>query len=198
MYTIRKIPFCVFFIFLSFVSIQCKKTAPPPNILPSITREGKNTFGCKVNGEIWIPFFRCKYMGGSCKELGFDVYHNASMTKLPVYFTLGVQKLTYDSSSTSFVIYTDGQQINHTGNVIDSLHILFFTDSMAYVNYFHPDSHSPRYFNIETLDTVNNIVSGSFAFTLYGNRSSDNALDSLTVTEGQFDFQIGEFSKCSN
>ena len=68
---------------------------------------------------------------------------------------------------------------------------------MEYVNYYIPDPQSARYFNIETLDTVNNIVSGKFAFTLYGNHV-DGKLDSVTVTEGQFDFQIGDYSKCSN
>jgi len=32
---------------------------PPPvvdyTVLPRITQEGKNTFGCKVNGEVWMP-----------------------------------------------------------------------------------------------------------------------------------------------
>jgi len=119
-------------------------------------------------------------MGGSCKELGFDVYHNASMTKLPVYFTLGVQKLTNDSSSTTFVIYTDGQQINHTGNVIDSVLVVYETDNDEYGNLW-PGPKSGA-FNITKLDTVNNIMSGIFSFTLY-----DNSGDSVIVTDGRFD-----------
>ena len=39
----------------------CKKeVADPgssnPNVLPPLTHEGKNTFGCKVNGEVWVAY----------------------------------------------------------------------------------------------------------------------------------------------
>jgi hypothetical protein len=30
--------------------------AEPENVLPPITQEGANTFGCKVNGEVWLPY----------------------------------------------------------------------------------------------------------------------------------------------
>ena len=33
----------------------CKKEEPNPDSLPPITQEGKNTFGCYINGEVWVP-----------------------------------------------------------------------------------------------------------------------------------------------
>ena len=33
-----------------------------PELLP-ITMEGKNTFGCKINEEIWIPFAKIQVSG---------------------------------------------------------------------------------------------------------------------------------------
>jgi hypothetical protein len=44
--------------------LSCQKEPAPTatpieiidyNVLPPITHEGKNTFGCKVNGEVWVP-----------------------------------------------------------------------------------------------------------------------------------------------
>ena len=43
------------------VMFSCKKevTNPDssnPNVLPPLTHEGKNTFGCLVNGEVWVAY----------------------------------------------------------------------------------------------------------------------------------------------
>jgi hypothetical protein len=53
------------FICCSLLFHSCTKTPDEPepdptptpctNCLPPITTEGKNTFGCKVNGKIWLP-----------------------------------------------------------------------------------------------------------------------------------------------
>lgn len=39
-----------------FFVFACKKNPPvePADELPALTHEGKNTFGYKVNGEIWV------------------------------------------------------------------------------------------------------------------------------------------------
>jgi len=36
------------------VSCQQEEIAPPE--LPPITQEGANTFGCLINGEVWLPY----------------------------------------------------------------------------------------------------------------------------------------------
>jgi hypothetical protein len=43
------------------LGLACQKQPPPGpevidyNVLPPITQEGKNTFGCKIDGEVWVP-----------------------------------------------------------------------------------------------------------------------------------------------
>ena len=180
---------------LLFMQISCKKSDDTVQTPP----KAKNTFSCKINGVLWEPYWRCADLAtAGMAELNSTI-KSAGAATLPLY--INVQMGNSKLGQTTFLLQDPlpgGRYIYHTGNVIDSMGISFFTDSMGYFNYYIPDRHSPRYFNIETLDTVNHIVSGSFAFTFYGNRPSDNSLDSLLVTEGQFNFQIGEFSKCSN
>jgi hypothetical protein len=181
---------------LLFIHISCKKTNKDPaqTILKS-----KNIFSCKINGILWVPYWPCSELAAGAAEMNYSIKPADGVHKLP--FMLNAQLGNITLGRTVFLLQQNpvsiGNTINHTGNVIDSLHILYITDSIEYINYFVPDRQSARYFNIETLDTVHNIVSGNFAFTLYGN-NSHGGLDSVTITEGQFDFQIGEFSKCSN
>jgi hypothetical protein len=182
---------------LLLIHISCKKSDDSVQTPP----KAKNTFSCKINGVLWEPYWRCAELAtAGMAELHSTIQSADGNHALPLY--VNVQMGNSKLGKTVFLLQQDpppiGTYIHHTGNVIDSLHIQYITDSMAYINYFFPDRHSARYFNIETLDTVNHIISGSFAFTLYGNRPSDNALDSVAVTEGQFDFEIGEFSRCSN
>lgn len=42
-------------ILIFLCSPQCKKTVDELSKLPPITQEGKNTFGCLVNGKAWTP-----------------------------------------------------------------------------------------------------------------------------------------------
>ncbi|MBL0190536.1 MAG: hypothetical protein IPQ18_04090 [Saprospiraceae bacterium] len=56
-------------IILSLAS-SCKKEKMP-DALPPITTEGKGTFGCKINGEIWIPKTQDEFLGNN-----FDLYVN--------------------------------------------------------------------------------------------------------------------------
>ena len=179
--SVRKIPFhsCYGFLFLLLLSnTHCKKTPPPPNILPPVTQEGKNTFGCKVNGEIWIPYATCNiFYGERCKELGFQVFQRDTLHKLPISFYLGSKS---ETDSSSFIIYTLASNISQTGNIIDSVVLLFFKNANQF--YHYPPSHASGVFNITKLDSVDNIMAGIFSFTLY-----DSNNDSVVISDGRFD-----------
>jgi hypothetical protein len=181
---------------LLFLNISCKKTNKDTVQSPPVS---KNIFSCKVNGILWVPYWPCVDLAvAGMAEMNYSIKPADGVHTLP--FALNAQLGNISLGRTTFLLQQNpppgGHYIQQPGNVVDSLGILYITDSMEYVNYSITGRQSPRYFNIETLDTVNKIVSGKFAFTLYGNHV-DGRLDSVTVTEGQFDFQIGEFSKCS-
>ena len=110
-------------------------------------------------------------------ELDFEVFHIDTLHKLPISFYLETENNT---DSSGFEMLTFGTNIMQTGNIIDSVDLVFFKLGSQYYN--HPPNHSSGVVNITKLDTVNNIISGIFAFTLY--KSTD---DSVAVTDGRFD-----------
>lgn len=170
---------CYGFLFLLLISnTRCKKSATPPNIPPPVTEEGKNTFGCKVNGKIWRPYATCHaFWGRQCLELGFEVYPGDTLHKLPMSFVLQTESNT---DSSGFLMYTYASNITQTGNIIDSVNLMFFKLGNQYYN--HPPNHSSGVVNVTKLDTVNNIMAGTFSFTLYNSTN-----DSVVVSDGRFD-----------
>jgi hypothetical protein len=182
-WTARRVSSLAYYGFLFLLlgsNTHCRKSSPPPNILPPVTQEGKNTFGCKVKGEVWIPYFHCTVFTGSCKELGFSVYHSDTTHQLPLYFSLSTRRATSDTTFSSFDLYSVGA-INKTGNVIDSVVILYHAlGSSEYYRY--PPSNTSGVLNFTKLDTINRIIAGTFSFTLYNTWN-----DSVVVTDGRFD-----------
>ncbi|HUZ58957.1 MAG TPA: hypothetical protein VMU83_09260, partial [Hanamia sp.] len=51
-----------------FFALAAKKNLPP-NVLPPITQTGANTFGCKINGVVWVPYFQCSAFTSPCSEM---------------------------------------------------------------------------------------------------------------------------------
>ena len=88
--------------------------------------------------------------------------------------------------------------IYHLGNIVDSLRIEYaISPASFYYSYYYADRNASRYFNIDKLDTLNKIVSGTFAFTLYSSDNNSNP-DSVVIMEGRFDLKIDAYSRCSN
>ena len=164
---------------LLLVNIHCKKTVPPSNILPPATQDGKNTFGCRVNGEVWTPYYSCGLIQlfTQCKELQSMMVRVDSSINLPMDLTLSASREIVQGSFSGFNI---GVRISRTGNLIDSAIVLYAQQSGEY--YRHPPGDSTGILNLTKLDTVNRIISGTFAFRLYNTWG-----DSVTVTDGRFD-----------
>src|SRR5690606_24956256 len=60
-------------LFLIFAMPSCeteplKKNKPPNPILPPITTEGKNTFGCLVDGKPYVPLRKQQFKSAFIKE----------------------------------------------------------------------------------------------------------------------------------
>ena len=172
---------CWLLLILLFTSLHCKKSPPPPIILPAVSQEGKNIFGCKVNGEIWIPYFQCTVFTGPCKELGIDVYSHDTLSFLPLNFILTVRNTAgSDTSFSSFDMYTVGAGISGTGNIIDSVKLIYTNRLTQYSNL--SPNRTTGVLNLTKLDSINHIMSGNFSFTLYNVNG-----DSVVVSDGRFD-----------
>lgn len=182
---ISPLTFYLCLILFCITGIQCKKSAPTPNILPPITREGLNTFGCLVNGQPWSPYATCNiFFGQPCKELAFKVYQLDSMHKFPIEFYLEAGRTSGTMAYSSFMIHAPyPPSVVKTGNIIDSLQIIYDKDTSSFFHF--PGDLNSGSFNITKLDTANMIVAGTFSFIL---RNSGG--DSVVITEGRFDVKF--------
>ncbi|MBS1947911.1 MAG: hypothetical protein JST47_09105 [Bacteroidetes bacterium] len=66
---------------------SCKKSVAEPQ-LPPITQTGANTFGCKVNGKVWVPYWPCDHTSLGSTELRYWVMPVNTNSALPVQFAL--------------------------------------------------------------------------------------------------------------
>ena len=160
---------------------SCKKEVTDANGLPPATQTGANTFSCLINGKVYIPgntsLFNAPiqsdyihFGGGYHFRLVGTYGHSTSITSIGI-FTESLNlvegesiKLSSDSSNTSGIAYahrTIGLIVYHT--------------------------QLPRYSGsllITHLDTINQIVSGTFWFNVI---TFDSSNDTITVTNGRFD-----------
>jgi hypothetical protein len=165
------------FLAYSFNSCSLFSEAEPTE-LPPITQEGKNTFGCKVNGKVWIPNgfsngFSAPtppvylYFKKRCDDRG-----NCQTYKTWI-FKLSATK-TGDNEETFFVVaysmYLDG--------TTDDLSATFRNKDTGY----GVDINQPNAFKISRLDTAAAVIAGTFYFT-----GTDSKGNKITVTDGRFD-----------
>lgn len=173
-------------IFLSLLLTTCRKSKDKiASILPPITQEGKNTFGCKINGEVWAPYYPCQPFSNPCLEMSVAVGNTSATDPLPLYISLNLAR--QEDGKTSY--FNIGFPVKGTGNVYDSL----FLDFLSSTGISHKNNFETGKFEITKFDTINHIISGEFAFKL---RST--LPDSIVVTDGRFDLKLGSVCKCSH
>ncbi|GAA0874932.1 hypothetical protein GCM10009118_13400 [Wandonia haliotis] len=166
----------------------CKKeVADPdsfnPNVLPPLTHEGKNTFGCKVNGEVWgigAPYTISGpvaldgsytlstgrfYLKGTLKTDGGDIFENVRIRANEVY-SVGEYNMGISSDQvTGFSDYSENHNCGSYYNIQESPGKIFIT-----------------YFSISE-----GIISGVFEMDLV-NPSCPG--DTIRIREGRFDWRM--------
>lgn len=163
---------------------SCTNDPPSPGpeprpTLPPITQTGQNTFGCRVNGEVWLPqgdwqnpsptvdyYNNCVLI--SAERIGQNPY---------TYLHLDFGKVFND---TSFVIQ----------NYLDSAEYQYFVYNASYypsgpITSYYPVNPNSGELNLLKLDTVNRIVSGTFHFVGIDTLSGDT----VRIEDGRFDIQ---------
>lgn len=172
-------------LFAIFFGLQCRKHNDIPTQLPPITQEGKNTFGFKVNSEIWVPYFSCTTTSGRpCHELFRGVVKILNQPFWDVY--IGADVKYKDNSIASFSLNTLASRgITSMGDKTDSFSLEFVKPGIFIYNEF-PGISADKNVTITRFDTLNRIISGTFRATLYNSMLKD----SLKITEGRFDFKF--------
>lgn len=172
---------------LLFLLACCCKDKDPEPELPPITTIGANTFGCKVNGKVWLPN---KRPNGTLPQIEGGI-----VTR---YDSIGPEKNWYDllifaykEDNSGFQLFL--RRINNTGSFqlymtqsiwpgcedCTNSYGYFYREGKRYSTLTLPEN------KVELLryDTINKIFSGTFSF-LAKNRQGD---DTVRITEGRFD-----------
>ncbi len=167
----KQLLFLLFGVFL-FTSC-CKKDkdndTTPVDVLPPITQEGKNTFGCLVDGKVWIP------------KASFPNSSLTSSYQSNVFLLSAYRNIDSTSYSINYSGYFFQQGNYHFDNI---LHGMTYTiNSPSQFSIFNTDSSFNGNISILKLDTVNGIIAATFYF---------DAIDTVTneivhITEGRFD-----------
>lgn len=194
MMTIRKIIpktyFTIAFTLLALMlmSSKCEKNNQGPGEpeLPPLTHEGKNTFGCKINGVNWVAETPSS-IGGPTPLYG--TYQNSSGE----LYLHAVKKNNEENVYEIIKIYVIGDIFsvsNHfiTPIDIDNDEIVGFNELNNGNNcsgYYH-DSLNPGSINITYFNTSLYIISGTFQMTLK-NRECEDSL--MKITDGRFDLK---------
>lgn len=166
------------FFLVCLLLVGCDLLNPPPkgpdNVLPPATQEGKNTFGCKVNGEIWIP-------NGSFSFPRLDGYYDKGIVSLRAHKDGPAQ-----NDLEAFGMY-HGKIKNGTGtysmtSVRGEVSVSFFKGIGN--EDFITDSLHTGYLTITRLDSVNSILAGTFYFDAISDQGNI-----IKITDGRFDLK---------
>jgi hypothetical protein len=173
------------------IFVACKKDktepakpAPVADQLPAITQTGANTFGCLINGQVWIPK-GYQGNGNPNPRAIFDIDING----IP-YMQIKANQYESGNSTSSFIITIDS--VNNLGihNVYKEKKQIGFGSVLFPHCGILPDDNTQ--YKIGTISitkysigNVNAIISGLFNFKL-----KINNCDTLFFTNGRFDFKF--------
>ncbi len=172
------------------LAVGCKKKNPEPQ-LPPATQEGKNTFGCLVNGKVWLPEGRTStfssnlsilYEPPSFKGGGTSIEANRYRKgEIDQTLALGVDSVAKYGTG-SYRLQCVINPPYPTGGVGN------FQDHIRGCEYYcNRDGTVLLEGNckLTKLDLANKIVSGTFAFTL-----AKLGCDTIKITDGRFDMKL--------
>lgn len=161
-----------------------KKNDPSPEAqLPPATQEGRNAFGCLLNGQAWTP-------SGSN---GFNGSPNYSVSYDPTYKggTLNISTYRYFGEGTrnkqGIVLGSDNLSKSGTYSLdIPNHQEAGFYDRQTGCEFLQGENHYRRgTLTITRLDLAARVISGTFEFTLY-----KPGCDTIKVTQGRFDKKL--------
>ncbi|MCW3073455.1 MAG: hypothetical protein JWP69_524 [Flaviaesturariibacter sp.] len=170
-------------LFLLLTAMSCKKNKVAEDQLPPITQTGANTFGCLINGNVYIA----------------KGYNGTGTPNPKIQFDIGLNGLPYLS--------IDAKQLNKEhiseGQVFVAIANISGTGTYTYPSSFNFSVGWNKYIancgmlafdttikqwgeaNITKYDLTNHIISGTFNF-----KYKTQTCDTIRVTDGRFDFKF--------
>ena len=165
---------------LCSIFAACKKDHPPKTELeklPPATQTGANTFGCLLNGQVWIP--KDNY-GQATFKLDVDpTFQNGAFGVRAIRYYSGqnFQSVSFgsDSCKTSGG-YSFTVNRNRAGYADYGIPLVLSSGDLGVICIGN--------FTITRYDVQNRIFSGTFEFTL------SKGTDTIKITQGRFDKKL--------
>lgn len=159
----------------------CKKQVDELSKLPPITQTGANTFGCLVNGKVFIPKGYSGRGTPNCRGI-YDFFNGRP------YFKVIAER--YEENSFDGEIYFSIDSCNSIGNYKIKGNKNRFVFGGKFFNNcgisgFDTSTYQSGDLIISKLDLVNGIISGTFHCKI-----KPNGCDTLFFTGGRFDFKL--------
>ena len=161
---------------------SCKKDKANEDQLPPATQTGANTFGCLVNGKVWIPK-GFTGTGTPNPKLSFDNYNGNTIFSINTYHyqnqvAEGFISLSLIDSNLNIGSFNYPSNMNFS---IGWEQVLGSCFTPAF------DTTIKKWGSARILkyDNVNNIISGNFSAKF----KAPNC-DTVFITEGRFDFKF--------
>jgi hypothetical protein len=165
---------------ISICGCSCKEDPPTPAepTLPPVTQTGENTFGCFVNGELWLPKgnIQTPALNGDYYQQYIQI--NANRVGQNPFSAIHLDFGTV-TSDTSFIIH----------NYLDTTSLQYFYYNSSYLSQsgpiqdFYAILPNSGQLTLIKLDTVNRIMAGTFFFTAVDTVNNDTVM----IEDGRFD-----------
>lgn len=181
----KKTTFLTLSLLCSLLLTQCswpfgKKDADPISQLPPATQEGKNTFGCVVNGQAWVPKTSLLTSPGPLTWEYLDSFGRNG------YFNVSARRKVDGVDQGMTIAIGDGLSSQGVYSLMIQRQIPYFFDVVTLCEYGLDSTDVPLSgtLTITKLDKTNRIIAGSFEFTF-----AKSDCDTIRVTEGRFDLR---------
>ncbi len=147
------------FCFVLITGMQCKKSSETPKeVLPAETQTGKGTFGCLVNGEVWLPIGK-SFIPALSTTIQFNI--------LSIHTNRNDENLVFGIRS---VLDIGEYNLKKNNNLAE-----FSIGSVSY-------KCKEGIMTIKKYDKTTQIISGTFSLT-----AQNDIGEIINITEGRFD-----------
>jgi hypothetical protein len=162
----------------------CKKdknTIDPADQLPPATQIGANTFGCLVNGKVYVP----KGSDGTTKPNLRKIYDNFQGDNY-----LFIETYRYVDNVFDGQLYFTTHNLNNVGNYLTNNSTNYFIYGGKIFNNcgisgYDTTTYRKGNISITKLDLTAGIISG-----LFNCKIKPNSCDTIFITDGRFDFKL--------